>query len=167
MRIELGHVASFELAPSEPKPARSFRASLGESRLLSAHRAQALLGGAWSTVVGRAPSPRAVAILTAHWALETDGGRWMPSHNFAGIKAEPSAPGAELPTVEGHGAERREVIARFRVYDNAQAGARDYVHLLAMRYPAALTARVSPPGALAQLALGGILHALQAPAEDS
>jgi flagellar protein FlgJ len=137
----------------------------------------------------------------------------MPSHNFAGIKAAPRAPGAELRTVEGHGAGRREVTARFRSYDSAQAGARDYIHLLATRYPAALSAAatgnapafahalanggyftadpgayaagleqrlreleheraasapgVSPPGALAQLALAGILHAFQTPPEDT
>ncbi len=137
----------------------------------------------------------------------------MPGHNFAGIKAAAGAPGAQLRTVEGHGAGRREVSARFRAYDSAQAGARDYVHLLATHYPAALAAAaagnapafahalasggyftadpaayaaglerrlqdlerapsaaaqdVSPPGALAQVALAGILHAFQAPAEDS
>jgi flagellar protein FlgJ len=137
----------------------------------------------------------------------------MPGHNFAGIKAAAGAPGAQLRTVEGHGTGRREVSARFRVYDSAQAGARDYVHLLASRYPAALAAAaagnapgfaqalanggyftadpaayaagleqrlrelehgpsasaqgVSPPGALAQLALAGILHAFQVPEEDT
>jgi flagellum-specific peptidoglycan hydrolase FlgJ len=137
----------------------------------------------------------------------------MPGHNFAGIKATAQAPGAQLRTVEGHGAGRREVTARFRAYDSAQAGARDYVHLLATRYPAALSAAaagnapafaqalasggyftadpaayaagleqrlhdlerapsistqgVSSPGALAQLALAGALHAFQAPPEDT
>jgi hypothetical protein len=213
MRIELEQHASVALPPKVPKPARSFRTSLGRSTPLSARDAHALLGSAWSAVVGSSPSPGAVAILTAHWALETDGGRCMPSHNFGGIKAAPRVPGAELRTVEGHGAGRREVTARFRSYDSAQAGAQDYVHLLATRYPAALSAAaagnapafahaladggyftadpaayaaglkqrlddlahgraasarvVPPPGALAQLALAGILHALQAPAEDT
>ncbi|HEX3852098.1 MAG TPA: glucosaminidase domain-containing protein, partial [Polyangiaceae bacterium] len=189
------------------------RASMGQSTPLAARDAQALLGNAWFKVVGSSPNPRAVAILTAHWALETDGGRCMPGHNFAGIKASPEAPGAELRTVEGHGAGQREVIARFRSYDSAQAGAQDYVHLLATRYPAALSAAdagnapafvhalahggyftadpqaygeglvrrlhdlehghassahsASASFALAQVALAGILHAFQPPAEDT
>ena len=213
MRVELEHPVYLAPSANGPKPERSFRASLGESTRLSAHEAYALLGSAWSRLLGSAPSPRAVAILTAHWALETDGGRCMPGHNFAGIKAAAGAPGAQLRTVEGHGAGRREISARFRAYDSAQAGARDYVHLLASRYPAALAAaaagnapafvqalahggyftadpvayaagleqrlldrehgrsspeqRVSLPGALAQLALAGILHAFQAPPEDT
>lgn len=64
----------------------------------------------------------------------------MPGHNFAGIKATAAAPGALLHTVEGYGAGRREVTARFRVYANAEAGALDYVQLLARRYPAAVEA---------------------------
>jgi flagellum-specific peptidoglycan hydrolase FlgJ len=64
----------------------------------------------------------------------------MPGHNFAGIKAAPSAPGKSFPTVEGHGATGRVVNARFRTYENAEAGARDYVTLLATRYPDAIAA---------------------------
>jgi flagellar protein FlgJ len=81
-----------------------------------------------------------VDLLTAQWALETDSGRRMYGHNFAGIKASPSAAGASFRTSEGHGAARREVLARFRVYDSAEQGAHDYVRLLAARYPAALEA---------------------------
>jgi hypothetical protein len=212
MRVELEHPSRFAPLAGGAKPERSFRATLGQSKRLAEHDAHALLGSAWSKVVGSAASPQAVAILTAHWALETDGGRCMPGHNFAGIKAAAGAPGAELRTVEGHGAGRREVTARFRAYDSAQEGARDYVRLLASRYPAALAAAaagnatafaqalasggyftadpavytagleqrlhdlqgrstsgqsVSRPGALAQLALAGILHAFQAPPEDT
>ena len=213
MRIEPEHSAGFTPSLGRAKPERSFRASLGQPTPLAAPDARALLGHAWSKVVGSSPSPRAVAILTAHWALETDAGRCMPGHNFAGIKAAAQAPGNELRTVEGHGAGLREVIARFRSYGTAQAGAQDYVHLLATRYPSALLAAAEGnapafshalasggyftadpgayaaglerrlhdlehepvaapgpafrPGALAQVALVGILHALQAPAEDT
>ncbi|MEO8905106.1 MAG: glucosaminidase domain-containing protein [Polyangiaceae bacterium] len=170
----------------------------------------AQLGCAWSAVVGTPAPPQALAILTAHWALETDAGRAMPGHNFAGIKAAPSARGALLTTVEGYGSTRREVSARFRVYDSAEAGARDYVHLLATRFPAALAAAragsaagfaralaqgsyftadpvayaaglerrlhsldpgaplaaTSAPGALAQIALAGVLGALRDRSDD-
>ncbi len=213
MRIELEHPAILTASLGRPKPVRSFRATLGRSTPLAARDAHALLGNAWAKVVGSSPSPRAVAILTAHWALETDAGRCMPGHNFAGIKAAPRAPGNELQTVEGHGAGLREVTARFRSYDSAQAGAQDYVQLLATRYPSALAAAAegnapafshalasggyftadpgayaaglerrlhdlehgpvaaprwaSPPGALARVALVGVLHAFRVPAEDT
>ncbi|MEO7034398.1 MAG: glucosaminidase domain-containing protein [Polyangiaceae bacterium] len=122
---------------------------------------RAQLGSAWSAVVGTPATPQALAILTAHWALETDAGRAMPGHNFAGIKAAPSARGALLSTVEGYGATRREVSARFRVYDSAEAGARDYVHLLATRFPAALAAARtgSAAGFARALAHGGYFTA--------
>jgi len=91
-------------------------------------------------VLGTAPAPESVAVLTAQWALETDTGRAMPGNNFGGIKAAAGAAGASFHTVEGHGAGRREVTARFRVYGTPYAGAEDYVRLLASRYPAALAA---------------------------
>jgi hypothetical protein len=109
-------------------------------RTLSAHGASTLLGHAWQEVVGDAPAPDSVTLLTAQWSLETDAGRHMPGHNFGGIKAAPMAAGASLRTVEGYGARRREVTARFRLYDSAESGAHDYVRLLKNRYPAALEA---------------------------
>jgi len=90
--------------------------------------------------MGNLPEPRTSALLTAHWALETDAGRCMPGHNFAGIKATAAAPGKSFPTLEGHGAAQRHVNARFRIYESAEAGALDYVRLLATRYPDALAA---------------------------
>jgi hypothetical protein len=110
------------------------------SQPLSASNAQALLARAWEAVVGGTAPPQGVALLTAQWALETDAGRSMPGHNFGGIKAAPSAAGKSFRTVEGYGAARREVNARFRMYDSAESGAHDYLRLLAARYPAALEA---------------------------
>jgi flagellar protein FlgJ len=103
----------------------------------------------------------AVELLTAQWALETDTGRSMYGHNFAGIKASPAAPGASFRTREGHGAERREVTARFRSYDSAEQGARDYVRLLADRYPRALDAarEGNVEGFAHALAVGGYFTA--------
>jgi hypothetical protein len=196
-------------------PQSSFRAFLSRSSSprLSAPEARTLLGNAWTAVIGILPERRTSALLTAHWALETDGGRCMPGHNFAGIKAAPGAPGQISATVEGHGATRREIQARFRAYENPEAGALDYVRLLATRYPDAVAAaRVGDsagfaralakggyftaapeayaaglewrlrsldsgfagqtfaprqvPGALAQLALEGLLHLLRAPADQ-
>ena len=120
-----------------------------------------MLGDAWTAVIGSPPGPRTTALLTAHWALETDAGRSMPGHNFAGIKAAPGAPGKSFPTVEGHGPTRREVSARFRMYESAEAGAHDYVRLLATRYPDAVAAARAgdSKGFVGALARGGYFTA--------
>ena len=169
-----------------------------------ARRVQSQLGAAWSVVVGSPPPARAIAILTAHWALETNGGRAMPGHNFAGIKAAPTAPGEELCTVEGYSPPRSKGDNHPLVSASAEQGTQNYVHLLATHFPAALEAAhagnapafaralakghyftadpaayaaglqqrlsalesaISPtavqaPGALAQMALAGVLGAL-------
>ncbi len=213
MRIEYNSEAISAPRSALPLSKAEFRVSVrefpdGQTRT---EQVQAELGSAWSSVLGSPPTARAISILTAHWALETDAGRCMPGHNFAGIKASPSAPGAQFRTVEGHGSSRREVTARFRVYDSAEAGAHDYVHLLATRFPAALAAAQTgdaggfthalarggyftadpatyaagleqrlhaletgaplnptrPPGALAQMALEGVLGALRERADDA
>ena len=165
MRIDGSREPALVISPvGVPAPARSFREHLlapARAPRLKQSAAQTLLGEAWTQVVGSAPDARTAALLTAHWALETDAGRAMPGHNFAGIKASPAAPGALLRTVEGHGATRHEVSARFRVYDSAEAGALDYVHLLQARFPAALAAaqRGNTEGFARALAAGGYFTA--------
>lgn len=111
--------------------------------------------------MGSRPEPRTSTLLTAHWALETDSGRCMPGHNFAGIKAAPTAAGKNFLTVEGYGATRREISARFRMYESAEAGAHDYVRLLSTRYPEAVAAaRAGDSQGFAQaLARGGYFTA--------
>ena len=142
MRIEYNGSATSTPRSGPPVSKVEFRVKLRRlpEPATRAEQVHTQLGSAWSAVLGSPAPPRALSILTAHWALETDAGRAMPGHNFAGIKAAPAARGALLRTVEGYGAARREVAARFRVYDSAEAGARDYVHLLATRFPAALDA---------------------------
>lgn len=140
VRVEPRHPDPFQAARSASSPKSPFRVDLGARTPLDAHDVKPLLAEAWLSVVGSSPNPRAVSVLTAHWALETDDGRAMRGHNFAGIKAAPSAAGSAFRTIEGHGATRREVIARFRVYESARAGAHDYLRLLATHYPAALEA---------------------------
>jgi hypothetical protein len=142
MRIEADETRAFTSSASAaiPRPSPGSFASLVAPHRLHPVEARALLSNAWAKVVGNMPEPRTSALLTAHWALETDGGRCMPGHNFAGIKAAPGAPGKSLPTVEGHGATRHVIQARFRSYESPEAGALDYVRLLATRYPEALSA---------------------------
>ena len=164
MRIEHGatRLVILPTGASNPvTPTRPFSALLQRPPQLSAKDAQGLLSGAWTAVVGEPPSRETAQLLTAHWALETDGGRAMPGHNFAGIKASPQARGEIFDTIEGHGAARREVRARFRVYDSPEAGARDYVSLLEARYPVALeAARVGDAsGFVNALAAGGYFTA--------
>jgi hypothetical protein len=158
MRIER-NPPSLVIVPTASASARSrsFGALLHEPERLTPQHAQSLLASAWTAVVGQTPSRQTAALLTAHWALETDTGRAMPGHNFAGIKAAASAAGALYRTLEGHGAARRAVNARFRVYASAEAGAHDYVRLLATRYPAALeAARIGDTTDFARaLAVGG------------
>jgi hypothetical protein len=154
MRVESNLPPELRTWSAGAARAQPFRVTI-EPGPLTASSARALLARAWETVVGGAAPAPGVALLTAQWALETDAGRSMPGHNFGGIKAAPSAAGKSLRTVEGYGAARREVSARFRVYDSAESGAHDYVRLLAERYPAALeAARVGN--------VAGFAHALAA-----
>ncbi|MEI9938033.1 MAG: glucosaminidase domain-containing protein [Pseudomonadota bacterium] len=139
MRIEASQPKALPAPVPAATPLSAFRAHVLPHRL-GAPEARTLLGNAWTAVTGNPAEPRTSALLTAHWALETDSGRCMPGHNFAGIKAAPGAAGQSFSTIEGHGATRREVSARFRVYESAEAGARDYVTLLATRYPDAVAA---------------------------
>ena len=139
MRVDSSLPPELRTSSASPVRAQPFRVT-NAPEALSASSAHALLARAWETVLGGAAPASGVALLTAQWALETDTGRRMPGHNFGGIKAAPSAAGKSLRTVEGYGAARREVSARFRVYDSAESGAHDYLRLLADRYPAALEA---------------------------
>src|SRR6478736_1094024 len=139
MRIEPDAPQRLPTPASTAPPQSSFRSLVSSSRL-STGQARTLLGNAWAEVTGSSPGERTSALLTAHWAVETDAGRCMPGHNVAGIKATPGAAGKTFPTVEGHGATRLEIDARFRIYDSAEAGALDYVKLLATRYPDAVSA---------------------------
>jgi hypothetical protein len=141
MRVEAGLSSDFRLEPSSAVASQPFRViPAPSSERLTGEQAQAVLARAWRGVLGGAAEPHALSLLTAQWALETDAGRQMHGYNFGGIKASPSAPGASFHTVEGYGAQRREVVQRFRVYGSVEAGAEDYVRLLATHYPSALLA---------------------------
>jgi hypothetical protein len=161
MRVELGLSATFPSVANDARRISPVWVMREPRTRLDSQAAQLLLGRAWEAVVGCPAPPQGIALLTAQWALETDSGRSMPGHNFGGIKATQSATGASFRTVEGYGAARREVTARFRVYDSAEIGARDYVRLLATRYPAALdAARAGNTAGFAQaLAAGGYFTA--------
>jgi hypothetical protein len=161
MRIDSGLPLNLPIALAAPARAQPFGVIDESTRALDAAGAGALLARAWQAIVGGSAPPQGVRLLTAQWALETDAGRQMHGHNFGGIKAGPGAAGASFRTIEGYGVQRREVTARFRVYDSADTGARDYVRLLANRYPSALDAARTGdvPGFARALARGGYFSA--------
>jgi flagellum-specific peptidoglycan hydrolase FlgJ len=103
--------------------------------------AAAHLGQAWHTVQHvKAKKPATLAVLWAHWAHETARGRRMHAYNFAGIKGRgPSGASVVIWTREG--VRPSPLVKRtFRAYSTPEEGARDYVELLANRYPRALRA---------------------------
>jgi hypothetical protein len=108
---------------------------------LSGSEAAGALRAAWTEVRGRAPSPETLSLLVGQWAHETGRGASMRNFNFGGLKGTgPSGLSATCSTREGFGDGEVRVNARFRAYGTAEEGARDYVSLLARRYPDAVNA---------------------------
>jgi hypothetical protein len=92
-------------------------------------------------VRGQPPRPETLSILVGQWAHETGRGASMLNYNFGGLKgAGPSGQSAAYVTREGSGDNATHGVARFRAYGSAEEGARDYVSLLARRYPDAVRA---------------------------
>lgn len=141
--------------PQRPAAGRAFEAELGR-RLsdakgatvvraartpLTGTQAAAAIADAWAKSQGAAASPETLAVLTAQWAHETGRGESMLNFNFGGIKgASPEGATIEARTREGWGADERTIVDRFRAYESAEAGAADYLDLLARRYPDAIDA---------------------------
>jgi len=108
---------------------------------LSGEQAAAALRSAWTSVRGTPPSDETLSVLVGQWAHETGRGASMLNYNFGGIKGTgPSGLSVAASTREGFGAEQQRITARFRAYGSAEEGARDYVSLLARRYPDAVQA---------------------------
>lgn len=132
--IETGRSLEFEPIESDPSSERLVTT-------LEPDAAAWFLSEAWSRETGELLSAEGLAILWAHWAFETGRGHQMLGNNFAGIKGEsPEGNSVMLWTRERHETGMRRVRRRFRTYSTARAGARDYVSLLAGRYPAAFRA---------------------------
>ena len=127
-------------SPSRTPPTSSFRALAGGLTTLDGASASRHLAQGYQAVTGSAPSPGTLDLLWAQWALETSRGQAMYGNNFGGIKAGARGPSALLRTTEGYGSDARRVRDRFRTYATPEEGARDYVGLLARRYPEAFTA---------------------------
>jgi hypothetical protein len=108
---------------------------------LTGSQAADALQAAWQGAMGRAPSQNTLSVLVGQWAHETGRGSAMLNYNFGGIKGTgPSGGSTVYATHEGSGANEVQIRDRFRAYDNAEAGASDYLSLLQRRYPEALQA---------------------------
>lgn len=144
---KLGQHRASELArpesPPELTPARAELAADSSDILhtpLKPELAARALARAWQSRMGKRLLPRGLAILIAHWALETGRGERMFAHNFGGLKASAEGEALTLWTRERKGSGFARVQQPFRVYRSTEAGAEDYVRLLDRRYPAAVRA---------------------------
>lgn len=86
-----------------------------------------LLGAAYQDASGERPSPGALAMLAAQSAVETAGWKEMRRWNFGHITTK-TGPFFKLPNDEAH---------KYRIYRNAEEGARALAELLRDRYPGA------------------------------
>jgi hypothetical protein len=127
-----------ETTPSAPPAPTLVRAARTPLR---GDEAAGALRDAWTSVRGDAPSAETLSILVGQWAHETGRGASMLNYNFGGLKGTgPSGLSTACSTREGWGDSQVRVVDRFRAYGSAQEGARDYVGLLARRYPDAVRA---------------------------
>jgi hypothetical protein len=139
-------------APSPAASANDARANpvelASDERIVEARRtpisgtqAAKSLERAYGRLVGRRPRPETLALLTAHWAHETNQGASMFNYNFGGIKGiGPDGSYVLERTREGSGRSERRKNHRFRAYPNATEGALDYLSLLQRLYAPALDA---------------------------
>jgi mannosyl-glycoprotein endo-beta-N-acetylglucosaminidase len=126
---------------AEPAGAQAPTLVAARRTRLSGEQAAAALRSAWTSVRGTPPSDETLSLLVGQWAHETGRGASMLNYNFGGVKGTgPSGMSVAASTREGFGAEQQRVTARFRAYGSAEEGARDYVSLLARRYPDAVQA---------------------------
>jgi hypothetical protein len=126
-----------EAATFDDEPEPSLRTALAPET------AERVLAQAWSEETGTVLDPAGLAILWAHWALETGRGARMVGHNFAGLKgAGPTGGTVPLWTRERRENETVRVRRHFRAYLSPEDGARDYVALLRTRYPEAFRAAI-------------------------
>jgi hypothetical protein len=108
---------------------------------LRGDEAAGALRDAWTSVRGEPPSAETLSILMGQWAHETGRGASMLNYNFGGLKGTgPTGLSTACSTREGWGDSQVRVVDRFRAYGSAAEGARDYVSLLARRYPDAVRA---------------------------
>jgi hypothetical protein len=141
--------ANAEIFGRELSRAKAAGVVTAQRTRLSGEQAASAIAQAWQERFGEPPSQGTLSILVAHWSHETGRGESMLNYNFGGIKGSgPSGLSAAYKTREGFGENEQRVVARFRAYESATEGARDYVDLLARRYGDAVdnAAREDAPG---------------------
>jgi len=101
---------------------------------------QALAIG-YKNVTGQAPTPATLAVLSAQVSTETAFGQHMVAYNFGGLKGtSPEGRETRCTTHEIIAGTDQKIVDGFRAYTSAEAGAHDYIGLLAHRFPRALDA---------------------------
>ena len=127
--------------PAEPEEVADSAFSGRRPTPMTPRQAAEMLAWAWQEVTGRPAPANTVAVLWAHWALETARGERMVDHNFGGLKGRaPGGASSVVWTRESGKAGKTRVRARFRAYATAEDGARDYVRLLHARFNPAFVA---------------------------
>ncbi|HWP05664.1 MAG TPA: glucosaminidase domain-containing protein [Polyangiaceae bacterium] len=115
-------------------------ASLAPNTPMAEGDAALHLARAWHQIFNARPSEQTLAVLWAQWAHEIARGQRMHAYNFAGIKGR-GPTGASVVVWTREGVAPSDLVKRtFRAYRSAGEGARDYMRLLATRYPQALRA---------------------------
>jgi hypothetical protein len=105
---------------------------------ISKEQASSALGSAWQNLFGTPIKSRQLAILIAHWAVETAWGNKMIQYNFGNLKGtSPAGLTTAYTTSEGYGSSKEKTDRHFRAYDNINEGAQDYLSLLKEKYPRA------------------------------
>jgi hypothetical protein len=131
------------------------RTVASERTAASMSEIRAALGRALQSATGKAPSPRALDVLSAQVSLETAHGGQMFNFNFGGIKGvSPRGETANTMTREVVDGQSVHVSQGFRAYRSLDEGARDYVSVLQARFPGALSQAMAGD-------VGGFAHALK------
>jgi hypothetical protein len=142
--------------PAQPGAAEAPTMVRSTRTRLSGEEAARALSSAWEQVRGEPPSAETLSVLVGQWAHETGRGASMVNYNFGGLKGTgPSGLSTACSTREGWGDSEVRVVDRFRAYSSPEEGARDYVSLLARRYPDAVQAAEQGDAR-------GFVHALKA-----
>ena len=139
MRVDA--VSPLASAPTEAPRARASQEVPLTRTVTSREDIRAALGRSFEAVMGEAPTPAALDLLSAQASLETGRGRSMYNFNFGGIKG--TSPGGLTTVARTHewdGGTRYETRAHFRAYASLDEGAQDFLSLLHRRYGGAVEA---------------------------
>jgi flagellar protein FlgJ len=101
---------------------------------------RAAICAGYEALVGHAPSPNLLGMITAQACLETGSGASMYNWNFGGIKGSGTDGTVSLRTHEVIGGVDTVMRQNFRAYKTLADGATDFVRLIVTHYQNALPA---------------------------